>query len=169
MVFLVGHSIPSPLRLPLTRYRVTAGPQTPFVYSGQLVSFQTPELPEGTHTIDIIVTTANDTNLYILDYIAIIPSAGGYSSTVETSTMGPSSTSTTPTKITQATLADAIVASVIGSINSIAIVAIPVYYFLRRRAHDRLVDHFQKPSVSRVFVDERLYNPLFYGGRLEFT
>src|SRR5258708_5396545 len=109
---------------------MTAGPQTPYYYSTQLIYFATPKLQDGTHTINITVTGANNTNPYILDYITITPTPGGSSSGVMTTTMAPSSTSIAPIVTTQSIPVGAIVGGVVGGIAGIAILVIAVYYFL---------------------------------------
>jgi hypothetical protein len=49
--------------------------------------FQTPKLPEGTHTIDIMVTAADDAKPYVLDYIT---TTGEHNSELDITRMAPS-------------------------------------------------------------------------------
>ena len=146
---MIGHSPPS----------TTAGPQTPYYYSAQLIYFATPKLVDGTHTINITVTGANNTNQYILDYITITPSEGGSSSSsgVSTTTVGPASTSTTPIVTIQSTPVGAIVGGVVGGIAGIAIIIIAMYFLLNRRTRGERPYYFDKPSADNILAGEGLY------------
>ena len=121
-----------------------------------LLYFQTPTLPDGTHTIKIMVTAANSTNPFTLDYITIVPILGTYSYNPSAT---PSSASITPTAITPV---GAIVGGVVGGIAGIAILAIAVYYFLRGRIRGRQDDYLEKPDVDGAFPGECPYRFLDY-------
>jgi hypothetical protein len=136
---------------------MTASPQTPYYYSGQLIYFATQQLQDGTHTINISVTGANNTNLYILDYITITPTPGQSSSGVMTTTMAPSPTSITPIVATQSTPVGAIVGGVVGGIAGIAILAIAAYYFLNKKTNGRRPYYFEKPSTENILAGEGSY------------
>lgn len=131
-----------------------AGPQTPYYSSTQLIYFATPELQDGSHTINITVTGADITNLYILDYITISPTPGGSSSGVMTTTMAPPPPSITPTSdTTHSTPLGAIAGGIVGGI---AILVAAVYYFMSRRNRSRHQQpyYFEKPSTENILASE---------------
>jgi len=135
----------------------STSPQLPYVSdNGFLVNLEFLNLPDTTHTISVTVATAGDTNPYTLDYIAITPSSGGFSSRVVTVTMAPSSTSTTPVVTTRSTPIGAIVG---GVVVGIAILVIAVHFFLSRRTRGRQDDHSEKPGVADVLSSEYYVEP----------
>jgi hypothetical protein len=116
---------------------------------GPAIYFQTPKLVDGAHRIDITVTNAGNSNLFILDYFLISSAAGGSTSGVETSRSIPSSTSTSsslPIATTRATPVGAIAGGVVGGISGIAILVITLWYFLKKR-----------PGRRGIPTDEGLY------------
>jgi hypothetical protein len=121
--------------------------------NSSVIYFATPTLANGTHTINVTVTAANDTSLYIIDYFLVIPS-GGDTSGVETTRAAPSSTSSVPVVTTQSTPVGAIVGGIVGGIAGIAIVAIAVYYFLFRRSRGGRAYYFEKPGAGDVLSGE---------------
>jgi hypothetical protein len=99
-------------------------------------------MSDGTHRIDITVLEANETNPFIVDYIALNRISGGSSSVVGTSHNIPSSTSTSsslptatsnlPVATRGATPVGVIVGSVLGGIAGIILV-IALGFCLRSR------------------------------------
>ena len=73
--------------------------------------FSTPNLTDGTHWINITVTTANETNPFTIDSFAVASLAGEISHVD----------------------VDAIAGGVVGGIAGIGVLAIAVWYFLRSR------------------------------------
>ena len=124
-----------------------------------VIYFETPKLADGTHEIDIAVTTANETNQFIIDYFLVSPIAGGPISGVETSRSIPTSTSTSsslPVVVTSATPVGAIVGGVIGGIAGIIILAIALWCFLRRRTGGGQTDHTDGPGPVDILASEGL-------------
>ena len=126
--------------------------------NSSVIYFSTPQLANGTHIIDVNVTKANDTNLFIIDYFLIVPTSGD-STGVQTTRAAPSSSSTVPITVSQATPVGAIVGGVVGGVAGIAILAILAYYFLFRRARGGRAYYFDKPSAADVLSGEGLYKP----------
>jgi len=128
---------------------MTAGSQQPVIdpIKNKFVYFQTTELVDRIHRVDINVTTANETNVFILDYFLIVPSLGsGNQSGVEAT--GPP-TATTPV--------GAIVGGVVGGIASIAILVFALlWYFLRKRRHGGQAYYFEKPTPADILAIEGL-------------
>ena len=89
---LVNCSKEMPLRWPLTCYRVTAGLQTASIApDSRTVCMETPQLPDGIHTINATVDTVSSEYSYSLDYLEIVPNSGSNSSS---GAAGPTSPST---------------------------------------------------------------------------
>ena len=145
----------------LTQCHIVVTSQKPYHDTGGLVGgfvfFQTPKLEDATHEIDITVTTASLTDPFIFDFFLVTPAAGGSSSGVDTTRSVPSSTitsrrvpsstitsgrvpsstitsSSVPIVTTSSTPIGAIAGGIVGSIAGIAILAIAVWYVLRRRS-----------------------------------
>lgn len=137
------------------------GTQTPYfdTDNSSVIYFQTPQLANGTHTINVTVTGANDTSLYIIDYFLVIPAAGGDTSGMTTTRAAPSATSSTPTVVTQSTPVGAIVGGVVGGIAGIAIMALLAYYFLRKRSGGGRAYYFDKPTAADVLAGEDHVEP----------
>jgi hypothetical protein len=122
------------------------------------IYFISQQLGVGVHKIDIAVTAANETNQFIFDYIWIYLAPDELSSTVSTSSSTPpptssntpSSTSTSsglPTTGPHVPLpVGAIAGGVVGGIFGIAILAIALWYFLRKRPGGCWTYSFDKPS-----------------------
>lgn len=140
---------------------VSAGSQTPFAdnTTGKVIYFQTPKLADANHTIEITVTTANDTNLFIIDYFLITPSANGGDSGVATTRPAPGASSSVPITTTQATPVGPIVGGVVGGIAGIAILCIVAFYFLRRRNGGGRAYYFEKPGAADVLAAEDQVEP----------
>ena len=157
----VSHPSVALLDKALTWLHITAGSQEPWVdSSGKVVYFSTPKLADGTHTIDITVSTANATDQFILDYFLISPIAGGSTSGVETSRSAPSPTSTSsglPIVTTSATPVGPIVGGVVGGIAGIAVLAVALRYFMRKRTSGGQAYYFDKPSPADILAGEGLY------------
>ena len=128
----------------------------PSMSQDTLVYFKTGILPDGPHSLEISVTMANDTVLFILDEIEII-----YNSTVTTPTM-------TPTAQSKSTPVGAIVGGVVGGAAVIVILVIGVLHFMSRRTRGSRDDHFEKPSLrlTEVFPGECVYRFLDYLARI---
>lgn len=107
-------------------------------------------------------------NGFTVDYFLITPSAGGTDSGVETSRDTPSSTptqstltqstptqSTLPIVATRSTPVGAIVGGVVGSIAGIAILAVALWYLLRKSRGGRAY-YSEKPTLGGILADERL-------------
>jgi hypothetical protein len=152
---------------PTADYKVdgfSAGTQKPWydAVSGEVVYFQTPVLADGTHKIEINVTTANSTNLFILDAFLITPSTGGDHSGVSTSrgVPAPSSTSSSiPIVTSKSTPVGAIVGGVVGGIAGIAILALALWYFLRKRTSSGQAYYFDKPTPGDLLAGEDHVEP----------
>jgi hypothetical protein len=168
-----------PVALPdktLTQPYIIVDFQVPSVApDGEVIYFEVRSVLDGTHTVDVTVTAANDTNQWGIDYFLVVPIAGGPSSVVgasnsvppSTSGSAPSSTSTSsglPTATTRATPVGAIVGGVVGGI---AILAIALWYFLGKRSGGFWTYPFEKPSQANVLASEGLYAfyRLCYRGR----
>jgi len=103
------------------------------------------------------VAVANLTNPYILDCFLITPSAGGDHSGVSTSRSVPaptSSSSSLPIVTTQSTPVGAIVGGVVGGIAGIAILALALWYFLRKRTSSGQAYYFDKPAPGDILAGE---------------
>ena len=144
---------PGRLSQPLTWRRITAGSQTPYHDPSGFIYFRTPVLATRPHEINITVTMANETNPFIIDffYVNVTSDAGGGSSgdttrSVPSSTMTSSSVSSTPV--------GAIAGGIVGGIAGIAILAIAVWYFLRRRSRGGQADCFEKPTPGDIVSGE---------------
>jgi len=135
---------------------ISSGSQVPYYVGDSLVYFATQVLADTEHTINITVTAANETNLYIFDYFSFTPTPGAYSS--GTSNMQPTSTSSTPT-VTSSTPVGAIVGGVVGGIAGIAILVIAVYYFLTRRSRGGQAYYFEKPNAADMLSGEDHIEP----------
>jgi hypothetical protein len=136
-----------------------SGSQTPYYQGNELVYFATPQLADGLHTINVTVTTANITNLYIFDYFAFTPTAGAYSSGLMTTSTLPTSTMVMPITTTHATPVGAIVGGVVGGIAGIAILAILAYYFMNKRSRGGRAYYFEKPNAADVLAGEDRIEP----------
>jgi hypothetical protein len=101
------------------------------------------------------VTTANNTNLFIVDFFLITPSSGG-SSGVQTTRVAPSATSSIPVTVTHAVPVGAIVGGIVGGIALIAVLSILAYYFLRRRSGGGRAYYFGDTGAADVLSGEGL-------------
>jgi len=138
---------------------VSAGSQTPYIdTTGAVVYFQTPNLADGDHTINLTVTTANNTNLFIVDFFLITPSSGDTSG-VETTRAAPSATSSVPVTVTHSVPVGAIVGGIVGGIAVIAILSILAYYFLRRRSGGGRAYYFGETGAADVLSGEDNVEP----------
>ena len=89
-------------------------------------------MTDGTHEINFTVTSANETNQFILDYITIIPSTNvstSQSASSSTATSSSSSLTTTtssglPSATTHSTHVGAIAGGVVGGVAGITILVI---------------------------------------------
>lgn len=152
----------------------TAGFQQPGPDSqDRVLYFQTVELLDRTHRIDIKVTTANETNPFIVDYFRITPSTGGSHSSVETSHSTPSSTSgvqsslsaasPTPTSsglpivTTRSAPVGVIVGGVVGGIAGVVILVLAIlWYFLGKRSRSGQAYYFKRPTTGDILAGEGL-------------
>lgn len=132
---------------PLTWRGTTANSQKiDLTTTGTVLYFQTQKLKDGSHTIDITVTTANHSNFFIVDYFSVTPPAGGVSSGGGTTSSTPSSTVTSSnTPVVHADLTCRIVGGVLGGIVGIIILVIVVWYIRRRRARGDQASELEKP------------------------
>lgn len=124
--------------------------------TNSLVYKATPQLADGVHTINVTVTMANDTNLYIIDFFQVLPNGGGVSSGVGSTHTVPSTTSTGSTTATRSTPIGAIVGGVVGSVAGILVLVIAGYYFLSRRSRGGQAYYFEKPDPADVLAGEGL-------------
>jgi hypothetical protein len=137
-------------------------------------------MPDGTHRIDITVLEANETNPFIVDYIALNRISGGSSSVVGTSHNIPSSTSTSsslptatsnlPVATRGATPVGVIVGSVLGGITGI-ILAIALGFCLgsRNKPGGLWAYYFNGSRPTEIPAGEGLYTfrrPCCRGRRL---
>ena len=149
--------------------------------TGRVLFFETELLTYGTHKINIIVVSANETNTFCLDLITVYTTSGVETSSVVTSSSPPTVTSSSsptasssglPTVATHSTPVAAIAGGVVGGVAGIAILVTALWYFLRRthRGPRANVD-FQKSGPDDIFDDECLYtfHRLLQRKRWEFT
>lgn len=135
-------------------------------YSGDdLVYFATQVLKDGKHTVDVTVTATNETSQYIFDLFAFIPTAGAYSSGVESTSMLPSSTGDRDGDARSVPVG-AIVGGVVGGVAAVAILAIIAWYFLFRRSRRGQAYYFEKPSAAEVLAGEGLYRFYWISDRM---
>jgi len=131
-------------------------------------------LADGIHKLDIKVTAANKTNVFVLDYFRIAPSISGGSSSVETSSSVPSltskmpsltssmpsptssvETSALPVVATRSSLVGAIVGGVVGGIAGIVILALAMlWYLLRKRSRGGQAYYFEKFTPADILAGE---------------
>jgi hypothetical protein len=138
---------------------IPSGSQTPYYDGSDLVYFATPKLADAQHTINVTVTAANNTNLYIFDYFAFTPTPGAYSSGLMTTSSLPTSTSSIPIVTSSSTPVGAIVGGVVGGIAGIAILSILAYYFLRKRSRGGRAYYFDKPNAADMLAGEERIEP----------
>ena len=100
-----------------------------------VIYFQTPKLADGAHEIDITVTTANETDQFIIDFFLVSPIAGGSGS---------------------ATPVGAIAGGVVGGVFGIGILGIALWYFMGTRTGCNLAHYFKEPNLSDIPVSEGL-------------
>lgn len=132
------------------------GPQVPFFNAGEaLIYFQTDLLQDGPHTVNLTVTAANQTNLFIVDYYASYFIAGTHSSSSSTSTGPPSRPSDH---------VGAIAGSVVGGLTAIAILITGLLYFLKRRSRGDQDDYFEAPNPVYVVSDSYPIEPFYPAG-----
>lgn len=126
--------------------------------NSSIIYFETPPLNNGTHTINVTVTVANDVNPYIIDCFLVVPTPGGDSGGIETTRAAPSSTSSVSTN-TQSTPIGAIVGGVVGGIAGIVLLAIASFYFLHRRSRGGQAYYFEKPGAAEMLEGEDRVEP----------
>lgn len=101
---------------------------------GRITYFQALDMTDGNHKIGVVVTSANETNQFIVDYFSILPGPGGSN----TSNSAPASTVTSsgpPTAATHSTPVGAIAGGVVGGV---ALLAVVLCYFQKRfRTHKK--------------------------------
>jgi len=154
---------------PTAKYTIDDSPggtQNPWYDSStdSVVYFFTPKLADGTHEIDVTVTTANETNPYVIDFFLVTPNAGGGSPSgvvtsrnVPTPGSGPTS-STVPIVSSTATPVGPIVGGVVGGIAGIALLIFGLWYFLRRRSGGQAY-YFEKPTPGDILAGEAHVEP----------
>jgi len=153
-----GESLDRNAALPRA-YLITAGSQQPVIDHVQrkFIYFQTTRLADDRHTVNIVVTKANEANPFILDYFRIIPSTGDHSS-VGTSPSVPSSTTTPsglPTAAPRSAPVGAIVGGAVGGIAAIVTLALALlWFFLTKRARGGQVYYFEKSSTADILAGE---------------
>ena len=122
------------------------------------IYFETPRLAGGFHKINILVTVANETNQFVLDYFLVTPSTGGHHSEVETSPSAPSSTpmpSDLQIVTAQSIPVGTIVGGVVGGIAGILIIVLTLlWYFLRKRPRSGQAYYFEKPTPADILAGE---------------
>jgi hypothetical protein len=183
----VNYSKDMPLSQPLTCYRVTAGTQAAFIASdNRTVYMETPQLQDGTHTINGTVATVPEpqTLPYCVDYFEIVPNQGSSSSpgaagptssspqNVGTSSSpGASGPPTSPTPTRNVAI---IAGGVGGGVGGIVILAtlIITCCLLRKRRRDKqskddgqsttgwcklCLSTFSRETLSTYFSDSRHY------------
>ena len=162
MMLLVNSPTKTSFSQVLIQFRITGGTQNPWydASSDSIVYFFTPKLADGTHEIDITVTTANVTNPYIIDFFLVTPNANGAgpsgvvtSRNVPTPGSPTSSPSTVPIVTSQATPVGPIVGGVVGGIAGIALLIFGLWYFLRRRSGGQAY-YFEKPTPGDILAGE---------------
>jgi len=140
-----------------------AGSQKPWVDStGAIVYFQTPKLADGTHEIDITVTSANATNQFVLDFFLVSPLLGETHSGVTTTRDMPTSTSTSsslPIVAASSAPVGAIVGGVVGGIAGIVLLVAAVWFFMRRRSRGGQAYYFDKPTPGDILAGEDHVEP----------
>ena len=105
------------------------------------------------------MTTANETNPYVIDFFLVTPNAnGGSPSGIVTSRDAPTPTfppSTVPAVTSQATPVGPIVGGVVGGIAGIALLIFGLWYFMRRRSGGQAY-YFEKPTPGDILAGEGL-------------
>ena len=102
------------------------------------------------------MTTANETDQFVIDYFLVTPTTGGSDSGVETTRSIPSSTMVSaPGVATPPT--GAIVGGVIGATVGISILVIALWCFLKRRSRGGQAHDVEKPSPADIPAGEGLY------------
>lgn len=126
------------LSYPTAHYLVDdepVGPKAPYFNSyGEIVYFRTESLPDGPHKVNLTVTTANQTNPFIVDSYVFTFSSNTSSS--------PSPKATHPGHV------GAIVGGVVGGLAAIAILVASLLCFMRKRRGPRgdQNNDFERPS-----------------------
>lgn len=120
-------------------------------------------MPDGSHKINITVTAANSTNQFILDFILVTSTGGGSNSGTEISSSASSSASssttmksTPPIVAARSTPVGAIAGGVVGGIAGVAILAVTLWYYLRRRPRGSKIGYFGKPTPGDILAGECL-------------
>lgn len=138
---------------------VPAGPQQPYYNSvGDIVYFDTQSLADGPHTVKVTVTSANQSNPFIVDYYVYVFVAGSNSTIYVTQTPSPSHKG----RIGE------IVVGVVAGLAILALLIIGLIYFMKRSRRNRMdmnqVDIFEKPNTVDMISDEYRPEPFTPGG-----
>lgn len=120
-----------------------------------VIYFVTPTLANGSHTIDVTVTAANDSSPYIIDYFLIVPS-GGENSGIDTTRAVPPATASVPIITTHkhSVPVGAIVGGVVGGIIFVIVILLVTILCclslgttgVSRKQHTRLPRSHSEPS-----------------------
>lgn len=143
-----------------TQSRIIAGSYTPWFDSNQLIYFQTPQMVDGTHTVNVTVRIANATNPFILDSIRVAVAVdGGILNSLGVPSSPTPTSSALPVSSTNSAPVGTIVGGTVGGISGLVILTTIVWYFLRRWSLGRRVARFLGVRGPRDIQDtvEGLY------------
>lgn len=156
-VLLVNLSTETSLHRTLAYSCITAGPWKPVLNDTQetVIYFQTPQLDNTFHKIDVVVTIANETNMVLFDYFRVSHNAGPSSvAASSTSSSTPSSTDVNVILISDSPDIPTIVGGVVGGVVGAVLLVLGVVWYLRKRSRGNRAYYFETPSPAEILGAE---------------